>query len=146
MKKQDKGVYLLILMLNTKQRILVGKLEKKEFEPGIYLYIGSARNGLLGRIARHLRKEKKIFWHIDYFLQKVKIKEIWVRNGYFDECQVLSEAKNSLKSSCFPLKKFGSSDCRCPSHLIYLPGNEINLNPLREKLFFDKVDIHGIQA
>jgi len=146
LKKQDKGVYLLILMLNTNQRIQAGKLKQKEFNSGIYLYIGSARNGLSGRIARHLRKEKKIFWHIDYFLQKAKIKEIWVRNDYFDECQILNEAKKSLNNSCFPLKKFGSSDCRCPSHLIYLPENEANLKSLREKLSFEKVDIHGIQA
>jgi len=146
LNKKDKGVYLLILMLNTNQRILAGKLKQTEFEPGIYLYIGSARNGLAGRIARHLRKEKKKFWHIDYFLQKARIKEIWIRNDYFDECQILSEAKKSLKNSCFPLKKFGSSDCRCPSHLIYLPDYEVNLNSLREKLSFKKVNIHGIQA
>ncbi len=146
MNKQDKGVYLLILMLDTSQRILAGKLKQTEFAPGIYLYIGSARNGLLGRIARHLRKEKKIFWHIDYFLQKAKIKEIWVRNDYFDECQVLNEVKNAVKNSRFPLKKFGSSDCRCPSHLIYLPENEVDLNSLRERLSCEKVNIHGIQA
>jgi sugar fermentation stimulation protein A len=133
-------------MLNTNQRIQAGKLKQTEFEPGIYLYIGSARNGLLGRIARHLRSKTKIFWHIDYFLQKARIEEIWVRNGYFDECQILSEVKNSIKNSCFPSKKFGSTDCRCPSHLIYLPENEANLNLLREKLSFEKVDIHGIQT
>jgi sugar fermentation stimulation protein A len=132
--------------MSTNQRIPVGKLKQAEFKPGIYLYIGSARNGLLGRVARHLRKEKKIFWHIDYFLKKARIKEIWVRNDYFDECQILSEAKKSIKNSCFPLKKFGSSDCRCPSHLIYLPGKGDNLNSLRERLFFEKVGIHGIQA
>lgn len=123
-----------------------GKLKQTEFEPGTYLYIGSARNGLSGRIARHLRKEKKIFWHIDYFLQKAEIKEIWVKNDYFDECLTLDKAKKSVKNSRFPLKKFGSSDCRCPSHLIYLPGNETDLNSLRKKLSFEKVDIHGIQA
>ncbi len=146
MEKNDKGVYLLILELNTNQRISAGKLQQTEFEPGIYIYIGSARNGLLRRIARHRRKEKKIFWHIDYFLQKAKIKEIWIRNDYFDECLALSEAKNSLKNSCFPLKKFGSSDCRCPSHLIFLPENEADLESLREKLFFEQVNIHGIQT
>ena len=133
-------------MLNTNKRISAGKLKQTEFEPGIYLYIGSARNGLSGRIARHLRKKKKIFWHIDYFLQKAKIKEIWVRNNYFDECLALSEAKNLLKNSRFPLKKFGSSDCRCPSHLISLLKNEVDLKFLREKLSFEKVNIHGIQA
>ncbi len=133
-------------MLGTKKRIRAGKLQQTEFEPGIYIYTGSAQNGLLGRIARHLRKEKKVFWHIDYFLQKAKIKEIWVRNDYFDECLALSEAKNSLKNSCFPLKKFGSSDCRCPSHLIFLPENKADLESLREKLSFEKVDIRGIQT
>jgi Uri superfamily endonuclease len=133
-------------MLNENQRIRVGKLKQAEFAPGIYLYIGSARNGLGRRLARHLRKEKKVFWHIDYFLQKARIKEIWVRNDYFEECQILSEVKTSLKNSCFLLKKFGSSDCRCPSHLIYLPDNEVNLVSLRERLSFKKVDIYGIQT
>lgn len=124
----------------------MGKLQQAEFEPGIYLYTGSARNSLLRRLARHLKKEKKIFWHIDYFLQKAKIIEIWVKNDYFEECLALGEAKKSLKNSCFPLKKFGSSDCRCPSHLIFLPENEADLERLREKLSFEKVDVHGIQT
>ena len=114
-------------MLNTNQRISAGKLQQTEFEPGFYLYIGSAKNGLLRRVARHLRKEKKIFWHIDYLLQYAKIEEIWVRNDYFDECLALSEAKKLLKNSRFPLKKFGSSDCRCPSHLIWIGNEKIEL-------------------
>ena len=144
--KQDTGLYFLVLKLKAKQSLSAGKLKKTEFKPGIYLYIGSARNGLLGRIARHLRKEKKIFWHIDYFLQKAQIEEVWVNRNFFNECQTLHEAKNLLKNSSFPLRKFGSSDCRCPSHLIYLPENEVDFQSLREKLSFEKVNTHGIQV
>ena len=49
------------------------------FKKGDYLYIGSAKSCLETRLQRHLRKEKRIFWHIDYFLknQKAKILQIW---------------------------------------------------------------------
>lgn len=146
LEKQDKGLYVLVIQLKAKQSLSSGKLKTTEFKPGIYLYIGSARNGLLNRIARHLRKEKKVFWHIDYFLQKAQIKEVWVNRNFFDECQILREAKKMLKNSDFPLKKFGSSDCRCPSHLIFFPKNEADFQSLREKLSFEKVNIHEIRA
>ena len=49
------------------------------FKKGDYLYVGSTRGCLETRLQRHLRKEKRIFWHIDYFLenQKAKILQIW---------------------------------------------------------------------
>ena len=49
------------------------------FKKGDYFYIGSAKGCLETRLQRHLRKEKRIFWHIDYLLenQKVKILQIW---------------------------------------------------------------------
>ena len=33
-------------------------------------------NGLEQRVARHLRKDKKMHWHIDYLLKKAKILEV----------------------------------------------------------------------
>ena len=49
------------------------------FKEGDYIYIGSAKGCLETRLQRHLRKEKRIFWHIDYLLenQKAKILQIW---------------------------------------------------------------------
>jgi sugar fermentation stimulation protein A len=143
---QDKGLYLLVLKLKVKQNISAGKLKTTEFKPGIYLYIGSAQNGLLRRIVRHLRKKKKTFWHTDYLLQRAQIEEVWVKRNVFDECKTLQDAKNLLKNSIFPLKKFGSSDCRCPSHLIYLPKSKADFQSMRQRLSFEKVNIHEIQA
>ena len=146
MKKQDRGVYLLFLKLKEIQKIRPGKLSQTEFKPGIYLYVGRAKQVLQRRLERHLRKEKKFFWHIDYFLQKAEIEEIWIRYDFFDECWAASELKNILKDSLFPLEKFGSSDCRFTSHLIYLPRTRADLKSLRKKLSLEKINIHGNQA
>jgi len=47
-------------------------LEKQVFSEGYYTYTGSALgNGatsLKHRLARHLKKQKQKFWHIDYLL------------------------------------------------------------------------------
>lgn len=143
MKKQERGIYILILKLKENQRISVGKLPETAFKPGIYFYIGRARRRLQARIKRHLRKEKKPFWHIDYLLQQAKIEEIWTKQDFFDECQTVYEINHLLKEPYFPLKKFGSSDCRCTSHLLFLPERKINLKALRDKISFEKVNIHG---
>jgi len=146
LKKQDRGLYLIVLKLKENQRISVGKLQETSFKSGIYLYVGRARQGLQGRLKRHLKKEKKHFWHIDYFLQKAEIEEFWIKRDSFDECRTACKVKNLLKDSLFPLKKFGSSDCRCTSHLLFLPENKGDLESLRKKLSFEKVDIHENQV
>jgi len=143
--KQDTGVYLLVIKLKSKQRISAGKLPACVFKSGIYLYSGRAKRSLRGRLQRHLKKEKKLFWHIDYFLQKAEIKEIWAKYDSFDECQAVSQVKNLIKDADFPQIKFGSSDCLCPSHLIYLP-EDTNLGLLRKKLSLEKVETSGNQV
>ena len=143
MKKQERGVYLLILKLKENQRISVGKLPEINFKSGIYIYVGRARQGLQRRLKHHMRKEKKLFWHIDYFLQKAEIEELWIKRDFFDECRTAYKVMNLLKDSLFTVKKFGSSDCRCTSHLFYLPRSKGELESLRKKLSLEKVDIHG---
>ncbi len=145
LKKQDKGVYLLVLEVKEDQRIAIGKRPLTDFRKGIYLYVGRAKNGLQGRIERHLRNEKKAFWHIDYLLQKADVQEVWIKRDFFDECQTALEIKSLLKNTS-SLKKFGASDCSCASHLFYLPERETYLKALRKKLSFEKVEIHGNQA
>lgn len=124
----------------------MGKLPETNFKRGIYLYVGRAKNGLQGRIKRHLRKEKKTFWHIDYLLQKAEVQEVWIKRDFFDECRTALEIKKILKDSSFPFKKFGASDCRCESHLFYLAERKANLEYLRKKISFEKVGIHGNQV
>ena len=39
-------------------------------EKGLYLYVGSAKKGLEQRLARHMKKRKNRFWHIDYITSR----------------------------------------------------------------------------
>lgn len=101
--------YVLIMELLNDTQIVVGKLGVILFKKGTYIYVGSAPSEK--RLERHLRKNKKLFWHIDYFLEKAHITSIYKVEGR--ECDV---AQN-IDLPC--IKGFGCSDCTCLSHLFY---------------------------
>jgi len=114
-----KGVYQLHLRLDKPKRIRVGKLGVFTFPAGRYIYTGSAMNGLDGRLRRHLKKRKKLHWHIDYLLRHSRIERIFVlETDERVECQ-LNSLTLSLPNAKVVVKGFGCSDCRCPSHLVY---------------------------
>ena len=109
-----KGSYVLIAKINEPRRIKVGKLGEIYFKKGYYAYVGSALNSLEKRIGRHIRKEKKLRWHIDYLLQHASIKKIFYKeSNEKEECMIASKFDLSY------IPKFGSSDCNCKSHLFY---------------------------
>ena len=120
-----KGSYVLVLYLPRVRRLTVGKLGSHRFEPGYYLYFGSALNSLEGRLRRHLLPEKKLHWHIDFLSEKATIKAIWWCEGIArQECAWTQIALNFPGIST-PVKGFGSSDCRnCTSHLAYLSTSD----------------------
>ncbi len=137
-----KGSYILLIHLDNDASITIGKMGKFDFPGGYYLYAGSALGGLRGRIKHHLRKEKKLHWHIDYLLVQARIVEVWVVLAEERlEC-LLAQAARNLPGATIPVAGFGSSDCRCPTHLIHLPerpqletfqtavGRGITLEPL----------------
>jgi len=66
--KQLKGIYVLIIQLDAEVKIRVGALGTIAFLAGTYAYVGSAQNSIEQRVRRNLRKEKKLFCHIDYLL------------------------------------------------------------------------------
>ena len=51
-----KGSYVLVLKLEEDKRLTIGRLGTFEFPAGLYLYCGSALNGLEARVRRHLRQ------------------------------------------------------------------------------------------
>ena len=109
-----KGSYILIIQIKKDIKVKIGKLGILFFKKGYYAYVGSAMNGLEGRIRHHLRHNKKMHWHIDYLLAKAEIKEIWYKEGG-KECEIAGELS-------FPsIQNFGCSDCKCKSHLFYAP-------------------------
>ena len=112
----SKGIYTLLIKLDNPRTITIGKQGKIFFPAGYYAYVGSALNGLESRIARNLKKEKALHWHIDYFLQKAKIEEIiYSVPEKYEECAIASRLAQKLKH----ITHFGCSDCRCVSHLYF---------------------------
>lgn len=112
-----RGIYSLIICLNKPVEIEVGSLGKRKFDKGYYVYVGSAQNSLEARIERHKRKNKKLRWHIDYLLQKGRIKDVvTIETSEKLECRI---NERICKSAFSYIPKFGCSDCSCKSHLSY---------------------------
>ena len=68
------------------------------------------------RVARHLRKEKREFWHIDYLLKQ---KDSCVKKIFYQKAPKKKECKIAevLSNLGEAIRGFGCADCSCPSHL-----------------------------
>ena len=119
-----KGNYILIVELDAEKMIHVGSLGLIAFPRGFYAYMGSALGGFKSRIKRHLSKSKKLKWHIDYFLNKARVLQIIL---CITKRQLECVLAQALIEDFLPVQRFGSSDCRCKSHL-YFSNNEQDLN------------------
>ncbi|MBI5817533.1 MAG: GIY-YIG nuclease family protein [Verrucomicrobia bacterium] len=114
------GVYLLWLELPRQSRLTVGTLGTFDFPPGVYVYTGSALGGLEQRLARHRRRRKKMHWHIDYLLRHAHIVRITAQATRRRlECSWNARTMR-LAGARVVAPRFGSSDCDCPTHLVYL--------------------------
>jgi Uri superfamily endonuclease len=108
--------YVLLLYLPAKRRIRVGRLGRPVFEAGIYLYVGSGGRSPMKRLARHIRKRKRKFWHIDYLTVRLRVIGAFVLESNVTlECIIARELSKSFES----IGGFGSSDCKCGSHLFF---------------------------
>ena len=115
-----RGAYVLLLRLAQDEQMDIGRLGTFRFRRGEYAYVGSAMGGLDTRIARHLRTKKKRHWHIDYLLERASVTDVLeFESSTRIECD-LSDALASCEQSTTPVRRFGSSDCHCLSHLHYL--------------------------
>ena len=127
----EKGVYTLIIFLSEKSFMKIGKLGEFSFPKGYYAYTGSAlgpNKSLQNRVCRHLRKEKRLRWHIDYFLQSPKATVTAVVAIETDkklECKVNKLIAKKLNGTVL-VEGFGASDCKekCKSHLLFLDEME----------------------
>ncbi|MCW4022871.1 MAG: GIY-YIG nuclease family protein [archaeon] len=133
------GVYTLLLFVSHEVTVTAGKLGKQKFPRGYYTYTGSALGkgaSLKNRISRHLKKEKKMFWHIDYLLanKSVSVRLIVVAETKKKiECKVNCYLKDTSGAKIL-VKGFGASDCKnnCESHLLYFPDNAEPKKLIRE--------------
>ena len=114
-----KGIYILVLSIQRATKLPIGRLDSTAFEKGIYACVGSAQNNWEKRVERHCRRTKKRFWHIDYLLGDQSVS---ILSAYLCEAPRGEECRVALAISSIgtPIKGFGSSDCRCASHLLQI--------------------------
>lgn len=120
-----KGAYLLAVELARDSSINVGALGRIDFKKGFYLYVGSALGGggIIARIDRHLRPGKKPHWHIDYLMKYAHpLGEKHFPGNKALECRL---SKKVAKHAELTIPSFGSSDCKCKSHLYYFKRNPV---------------------
>jgi Uri superfamily endonuclease len=116
-----RGVY--AVLLYYRGPLTVGALGRVHFA-GLYLYIGSALGSAgLKRLTRHrqvyLGQRTTRRWHVDYLLGAGSwLGAYWREAGPGAECDLAL----SLGRDLAVVPGFGSSDCRCPGHLFYAPG------------------------
>jgi len=111
-----KGSYVLLIKLPGEQTIRIGSLNAVKFPCGYYAYVGSAMGGFKSRLSRHLRGSTKPRWHIDYLLQEAPISSVILcETGERTECTIAQALSPQFDS----VPDFGSSDCKCKSHLFF---------------------------
>ncbi len=112
------GAYALWLRLASPLDVRAGT-RRGVLPAGDYLYCGSANGpgGLRARLARHMRKNKRVHWHIDQLTSAAKALGAFILEGG-NECALNA----ALAALPVPLQGFGSSDCRrCAAHLRFWP-------------------------
>lgn len=115
------GTYCILFRRSFGGLIEIGKLGRFNFPSGHYLYVGSAlgSGGLSGRLRHHLSKQKRLHWHVDYLDQESTITELWMRLGTDKKEHSWATVIKQMPGANEPAAGFGSSDCRCKSHLFH---------------------------
>ena len=115
------GTYALIFSAYQKSHLKIGKLGTLHLKPGFYIYVGSAfgPGGLKARIAHHRRKASRPHWHIDYLGSFLQLIEIWYTYDPTHREHQWAKTLSGTRGATIPIIGFGSSDCRCNSHLFY---------------------------
>jgi len=113
----------LALQLTHPRIVRVGSLGRIRFKRGYYTYVGSARRGMRPRVARHLAKEKRKRWHIDWLTTQPGVVPIAVASTTLTglECKIVTVLSSRANRR---VDGFGCSDCECESHLYYFSNTD----------------------
>jgi Uri superfamily endonuclease len=121
----EPGTYALLVDVADALGLTVGMLGAIRLPSGRYAYVGSAHGpgGLNGRLARHMRRDRRRHWHIDYLTDAAVVSYVYFL-ARIERLECLwSQRLLGLNGATAPAPGFGSSDCRtgCLAHLIRLP-------------------------
>ncbi len=120
------GTYALRFCLGQALPLRVGRLGTFVLPAADLVYVGSALGpgGVEARLARHIRRNKRPHWHIDYLTLQVP-PVLWRLEFGLErrECRWVRELL-ALPGAWAPVPGFGNGDCRegCPAHLIAVPS------------------------
>ncbi len=128
----DRGSYLLHLRLDEPRRVSIGALGEFDLESGHYLYVGSAMGSMGSRTSRHLRRRKRMRWHVDYLRAAADWASVYpIYAADRLECRLAASLREIYRE---PIPGFGASDCACGSHLFYTPDDPRRNPALVERL------------
>jgi len=117
------GCYSIVLKLLRDRQIEPGRLGLVSFPKGYYVYTGRDARNVQARIQRHMKKEKRVRWHIDYVTSDEFVRFVEAvlhRTSAVRECDINRKIL-SMPGARIVALGFGASDCRhrCESHLVY---------------------------
>ena len=117
-----KGSYLFIFLLKSEISFKTKGGKGFKLPPGLYIYVGSAfgSGGIEARIKRHLKRKKKLHWHLDWVTTSKHFEFLDFVPFYNRrwECKL---AKFLEGLGIFEtIEGFGSTDCNCRGHLFRL--------------------------
>ncbi len=115
------GVYVFVFRVARDFTTSVGSLGTIYFQQGVYGYIGSARGagGVRSRVLHHIRKRKRLWWHIDYLTVASEVLPLYIVYAETSRDVEPFLAQEIGLSPCWSgyVKGFGSSDKNSSTHL-----------------------------
>ena len=121
----NHGDYMIVLYVSEDRDVETGSLGIIHYPQGYYVYVGSAKKNLEQRIAQHRAVRKRKHWHLDYLREKSSfIGAVPIRTAEDLECRL---AQRISMIADWKIERFGSSDCRCESHLFGFRENPLHL-------------------
>ena len=115
------GTYALILFCSQDKQVQIVKLGPLRLRQGFYVYVGSAfgPGGVRARVAHHQKVSQRPHWHIDYLRPHTRLDRIWYSHDRLRREHQWAHAIHNLRGASVPLAGFGSSDCKCSTHLLF---------------------------
>ncbi len=112
----EPGAYALVFRIDSNLEIPTGRLGTLSYTRGWYAYVGSAMGGLSRRLSRYRKPIERLRWHIDRLLpQGEDLSIVAAESADRVECDIARYLAERFDA----VPRFGSSDCRCGSHLYF---------------------------
>ncbi|MCD6428457.1 MAG: GIY-YIG nuclease family protein [Desulfurococcales archaeon] len=131
-KVMAKVSYVLVINVLKEVTISIKSLGTVVFEPGTYIYIGSANvKNPLARVLRHFKRNKRVKWHIDYLTSapEARVTTAIVCYGLTEEA--IYSTISQLEFVSVTVRGFGSTDCRKhATHLFKLERRKCSIQHL----------------